>query len=69
MVTLLDHPGLIRRSLVRTQIKIKNSVYCTDVEKWRKFSETYTDDTKEVNLLVSCGTSHISTASSMLRQV
>ena len=62
LVMLLDHYGFIWRSLAHTQIKDKDGVWFTDVEKWRKFSHTYTDDTRQVSLLVSSGTSHNSPA-------
>ena len=61
MVSMLDHPGLIQRSLLYTQIE-KDGAYSTDVKKWSEFTRAYYRDTKEVNLLVSCGSSPISTA-------
>jgi len=48
-----------QRSLADNQGQNK---WSTDVEKWRKFSRTYANDTQRVSLLVSSGTSHISTA-------
>ena len=62
MVTLLDHPGFIRRSLAHTQIKFGHDRYSTDVEKWDKFSHTYAEDIQHVSLLVSSGASHTSAA-------
>ena len=62
MVSMLDHPGLIQRSLLHTQIKTQDGAYFTDVKKWGEFTKAYYRDTKEVNLLVSCCSSHISTA-------
>ena len=62
MMTMLDHPGLIQRSLMNTQIETKDGTYSTDVKKWGEFTKAYYRDTKEVNLLVSCGSSHTSTA-------
>ena len=61
MVSLLDHPGLIQRSLAHTQIK-KDGVYSTDAKKWGEFCKTYASDTIQVNLLVSSGAPHTSTA-------
>ena len=57
MMTMLDHPGLIQRSLMNTQIETKDGTYSTDVKKWGEFTKAYYRDTKEVNLLVSRGTS------------
>ncbi|KIM50427.1 hypothetical protein SCLCIDRAFT_1225352 [Scleroderma citrinum Foug A] len=52
MVSLLDHPGLIQRSLAHTQIK-KDGVYSTDAKKWGEFCKTYASDTIQVNLLAT----------------
>ncbi|KIM53181.1 hypothetical protein SCLCIDRAFT_458566 [Scleroderma citrinum Foug A] len=51
MVAFMDHPGFIRRSLAHTQIK--NIGYSTDVKRWRKFSQTYTEDIQHVGLLAT----------------
>ncbi|KIM56244.1 hypothetical protein SCLCIDRAFT_248929 [Scleroderma citrinum Foug A] len=50
MVLFLDHPGFIQRSLADTQGKDSMGIY-TDIEKWRKFSHTYAEDTNSVSLL------------------
>ena len=42
---------------MNTQIETKDGTYSTDVKKWGEFTKAYYRDTKEVNLLVSCGTS------------
>jgi len=60
MVFFLDHPGFIHRSLAGTQGKDSIGTY-TDVEKWRKFSKTYAEDTSNISLLVSLGMSRINT--------
>ena len=42
---------------MNTQIETKDGTYSTDVKKWGEFTKAYYRDTKEVNLLVSRGTS------------
>lgn len=51
MVFFLDHPGFIHRSLAGTQGKDSILGTYTDVEKWRKFSKTYAEDTSNISLL------------------
>ncbi|KIM61881.1 hypothetical protein SCLCIDRAFT_860538 [Scleroderma citrinum Foug A] len=52
MVTLLDYPGFVHRSLAHTQIK-EDDVYSTDVEKWREFSRIYADNIQYISLLAT----------------
>jgi len=68
MVFLLDHPGFIQRSLADTQGKDSRGAYYTDVDKWRKFSRTYAEDTSNVSLLVSSGISCINTGQITTKQ-
>ncbi|KAI5988696.1 hypothetical protein EDD15DRAFT_1351697 [Pisolithus albus] len=54
MLTTLDHPGFIGRSLKATQDKGKRNHHReTNVERWVIFCDTFQKDVENVNLLVS----------------
>ncbi|KIK21501.1 hypothetical protein PISMIDRAFT_540746 [Pisolithus microcarpus 441] len=54
MLTTLDHPGFIGRSLKATQDKGKRNGHReTNVERWVVFSDTFQKDVENVNLLAT----------------